>query len=278
MPNWRMFPACAPALCLSTVLANDDPDQLNVLRSADALDDTPGIEAPHDADVWDIRLGVLGAVHPDYQGSDDYKTSVAPYFRINWRDRIILGGRSLRARVLNGGPLSMGPLVRLRGGRDEGDNEDLAGLGDDERSIEVGGFMRYRIGPYRFRMTATQDVADGHNGALVEVGAGAQIPFDRPWFLLMGKVTWADQDYTKSFFGVTASESRRSGLRQFDTSAGVRDVGFTIASRLPIWREMSLVAAFNYEKLLGDAADSPLTQAVGDADQVSANMGLIYRF
>ena len=74
-----------------------------------------------------------------------YKTSAAPYFRINWKDRIILSGRSLRARIINGGPLSLGPIVRLRGGRDEDDNPDLEGLGDDDTSIEVGGFARYKI-------------------------------------------------------------------------------------------------------------------------------------
>jgi outer membrane scaffolding protein for murein synthesis (MipA/OmpV family) len=94
----------------------------------------------------------------------------------------------------------------------------------------------------------------------------------------MANVGWADEDYTKSYFGVTASEAAASGMRPFQASAGVRDVGFTLSSRFPIWRQLSLVGAANYERLLGDAADSPLTDDRGDANQFSANLGLIYRF
>jgi len=278
MPKARRYGALVPVLFVGASVATEDPDQLNVLRSVDPLDDTPGIEAPKDPDTWDIRLGLLGAVLPDYLGSDDYKTTLAPYFRVNWKDRIIFSGRSLRGRVLNGGPLSIGPIIRLRGGRDEDDNSDLEGLGDEDKAVEVGAFARYKIGPYRFRMTATQDVASGHEGALVEFGAGLQVPFDRPWFLLMGSASWADQNYTNSYFGVTPTQSQRSGMAPFKATAGVRDVGFTLSSRLPVWREMSLVAVFNYERLLGDAADSPLTEHAGDADQLSASIGLIYRF
>jgi outer membrane scaffolding protein for murein synthesis (MipA/OmpV family) len=89
-----------------------------LLESSDELDDTPGIEAPAEPDNWDILLGILAAVHPDYNGSNEYKTSAAPYFRIDWKERIILGGR------------------------DENDNSALADLGDDESVIELGGFAR----------------------------------------------------------------------------------------------------------------------------------------
>ena len=65
---------------------------------------------------------------------------------------------------------------------------------------------------------------------------------------------------------------------EFEASAGVRDVGFTLSSRFPLWRQLSLIGAINYERLLGDAADSPLTEDRGDANQVSATLGLIYRF
>ena len=265
-------------LLIGTCAASDDPDQVAVLRNVDPLDDTPGVEAPLKPEVWDLRFGLLGAVHPDYAGSDDYETSLAPYFRINWKDTIVFGGRSLRARFYNHAGLSLGPLARLRGGRDEDDNKDLRGLGDDDRALELGGFLRYRTGPYRLRLNAVQDVAGGHNGAVVEMGAGLQVPFDRPWFLLMGKATWADQDYTNSYFGISARQAAGSGLRPFRASAGIRDVGFSLSSRLPLWRGLALVAVLNYERLLGDAADSPLTAGLGDANQLSASTGLIYRF
>lgn len=274
----RCFVLIALLFLSGTSAASDDPAQVAVLRNVDPLDDTPGIEAPQQPEVWDLRFGLLGAVHPDYAGSDDYETSLAPYFRINWKDTIVFSGRSLRARVYDRHGFSLGPVARLRGGRDEGDNADLAGLGDDDNALELGGFLRYRTGPYRLRLTAVQDVAGGHNGAVVEVGAGMQVPFERPWFLLMGRATWADQDYTSSYFGITAPQSVRSGLRPFAASAGIRDVGFSLSSRLPLWRGLSLVAVLNYERLLGDAADSPLTARLGDPNQLSASTGFIYRF
>lgn len=274
-PSTAVF---ALMLVTGTCPGSDDPDSIAVLRNVDPLDDTPGIEAPARPDRWDIRLGLVGAVHPDYIGSNDYETGLAPYFRINWKDRIVLSGRSVRARIFNNGRFSAGPLARLRGGRDEDDNDDLDGLGNGDRAIEVGGFMRYRTGPWRLRLNAVQDVADGHNGTVVEISTGLQVPAERPWVLLTGKTTWADQNYTDSYFGVSATQARRSGLPAFRPSAGIRDVGLSLASQVKLWRELSLVGVISYERLLGDAADSPLTQQVGDANQLSANVGLVYRF
>ena len=53
--RWPFLPAI---LFAGTALADNNPDQLNVLQSADGLEDTPGIEAP-EYDAWRVLLYVL---------------------------------------------------------------------------------------------------------------------------------------------------------------------------------------------------------------------------
>lgn len=278
-----MFRSRAAAISLLLILsvgvdADDGDDLIDVLESPGVSRDPPGAEAPAKQETWDLRLGALGGVSPDYLGSNDYEADFAPYIYIKWKNRVVFTGRSLRVRLINDKPWRLGPIVRLRDGRDEDDNSDIEGLGDDDVAVEVGGFLRYKNGPYRLRLTAAQDVAEAHDGAVINFGAGAQIPLARPWFLLMANVTWGDGSYMNSYFGVTPSESQNSGLRPFRADAGLQSAGFTLSSRVPVWRRLSLVGAFKYERLLGDAADSPVTDDVGDPNQISANLGLIWRF
>ena len=46
----------------------------------------------------------------------------------------------------------------------------------------------------------------------------------------------------------------------------------------PMTDRVSIVALTTYSRLLGDAADSPLVSSEGSADQLSAMLGLSYRW
>ena len=89
-------------------------------------------------------------------------------------------------------------------------------------------------------------------------------------------LTYGDSDYTETYFGVDAVDAGRSGLRQFDADAGIRDVRVPLMAMFSFSESWHLVGGVIYTRLLGDAADSPVTDDRGSENQFFAGLGLAY--
>lgn len=255
---------------------------LSALSSVAAAEQ-PG-QPPKEGD-WDIQLGAVAMYQPDYEGSDDYEVSPLPFLMVNYRDLVFLRGPMLGVNALTfQGPtprdkLQMGPLVRYEFGRDEGDNDDLRGMGDIDGAVELGAFITYDIGPWSTGLTLFRDVSDSHDGLTAKLEAGHKLTLG-PKLMLRTEIstTWADDNYTETFFGVTASQSARSGMRQFRPEGGFKNAGITVDLDYDVTEDWGVTARLGYERLLGDAADSPLVEDRGSADQFNTGLMVSYKF
>lgn len=247
------------------------------LRTTEPLTLDSEAEDPEDIKRWDIRVGVLGAYGPDYEGANQYELDVIPYARVSWRERIVFRGRSLEANVYRRYGIRFGPMVQTRGGRND-DESELDGLGEIDRSFELGGFARYVNGPLRARVNILHDVAAAHSGLVINMNGGVQIPLQNPWFSLRVGATWADDSYMQSFYGVNARQSLASGLSRFGADAGIKDVRVSLGTRVPLTEHISALVSVGYKRLTGDAADSPIVRQRGNADQGFIALGAVYRF
>ncbi|MGR8920515.1 MAG: MipA/OmpV family protein [Gammaproteobacteria bacterium] len=248
------------------------------LDATEPLDLDPPPEVIDEQRDFDVRLGMLGAVGPEFEGSDSYEIEDVPYARISYRERLIFRGRSLELNVYRTDGIRFGPIVQTRAGRDEDNDRILEGFGDVDRAFEAGGFVRGDYGPLRFRVEALHDVSGAHDGMLVEFGGGVQVPWRDPWFVLRVRSTWADGDYTSTFYGVSERQAQRSGLRAFDADAGFKDVQVSVATRVPLSKHFSALFSAGYTRLLGDVADSPIVADHGSANQFFAAGGLAWRY
>lgn len=237
------------------------------------------------AQDWDIRIGAGAVYQPDYEGSDDYEISPLPMLMINYRDLVFLRGPTLGANAFTwkgdrpGNKLQIGPLVRYQFGRDEGDNDALRGMGDIDGSVELGGFINYGLGPWSAGLTVFQDVSDSHDGLTAKVSAGYRLPLG-PKLMLRGEIfsTWADDNYTTTFFGVTAAQSARSGMAQYRPEGGFKDAGIGLDINYSLTENWGLTGRLGYKRMLGDAADSPLVEDRGSANQFSTGLFVNYKF
>ena len=262
-------------LHVNTAKSDDTIDKADVWEDvAEDIDEAPGYEDPEDRlRNWAVRVGVIGGVSPDYEGSNDYEFGMGPNISITWKDLIWFKGKTLGANLLRRGAWRAGPLVAKSSGRDEDDNDKLKGLDDVDGGFEVGGFVKYRKKPFRFELDIRQDTGSGHEGALIEAGAGVGIPFDKPLLLAMLQTTWASDDYMENFFGVSANESARSGLKEFDADSGIKDIGIKLTSGIRLRKNLRLALSLQYKRLIGDASDSPI---VDDENQFLAGVGIVY--
>lgn len=234
---------------------------------------------------WDIRLGAGALYQPDYEGSDDYEVAPLPLVSISYKDLIFLRGPSLGVNVFTWqGPrptdkLQIGPLVRYQMGRDEDDNDDLRGMGDIDSGAELGAFLNYSTGPWSAGVTVFQDISGAHDGLTAKFAGGYRHSFG-PRLRARAELstTWANDDYTESFFGVSALQAQRSGMRRFQAEGGIKDVGMTLDLDYSLTEHWGLTGRVGYKRLLGDAADSPLVEDRGSPDQLMTGLFLSYKF
>lgn len=256
-----------------------------------------GIGIPKSFD-FQGSIGAAVGVIPDYEGSDSYAATVLPLVDIRQPGFLFLQGASVNPNdglasmgwnALNftysvGSEerlrLSMGPLVRMNRGRDHDDNDALIGLGDIDGSVGIGGFFEASAGPWSADITVVpQDAGYSGNGLLVAFGARYTAQINDRFVVSTGiSSSWGDDDYMQGLFGVTSNQAARSGLARFDAEAGFKDVGLQVEASYAIFENWSVEGQVGYQRLLSDAADSPLVDKRGSPDQFRALAGVAYRF
>lgn len=229
-------------------------------------------------------IGVGVGVKPEYEGAKDHKTALMPNINLFYGDTFFLTGMKAGANLLQyktgqGVSITAGPLLALRGGRNQDDNDALRGLGDIDRALDAGGFVRFRKQGWQASVDVRQNVTDTDQGATVNFSAGHGVPLSQKLRLRANlDATWASSDYMKTFYGVDALQSAQSGIAQYEAGSGLKHVGASLMADYSISREWAGFASLRYKRLLGDAADSPIVTNFGEKDQVSASIGIKYRF
>lgn len=276
----RRLPAVATALTLLSSGALRAQEAVAPLLVPDAQ---PGASQ---GAGFHLRLGAGGLITPDYTGSQSYLFRPLPYVNATYGDVAALSYQDgLTVNAVRLGNFTAGPVARVRFGRSVSDNQNiLRGLGDIGPSVEVGGFAAYGTGPVRLRAIVAQDVAGGHRGLVAEFGAtytrSVLTTAAGPWILVAGpSLTVVNSQYNRSVFGIDASQSSLSGRPRFRPDGGVEGAGISTTLVVPITRKIAVTALTGYNRLLSDAAKSPIVRnGVGSADQFTGGIFLTYRF
>lgn len=242
-------------------------------------------EQQEDEEIWSVSLGGGATYRPDYEGSDDYEFQGLPMLGISYRDIIVLRGPSLMIDVFEltdtalSEHLSFGPMVKFDPGREADDNPILRNLGDIDEGALAGVFASYEIGPVELGLTVAQDATSRHEGLVAEIEAGYSIMLaQRLRAQFEVSATWANDDYTQAYFGITPEQARASGLRRFTAAAGVKDAGASLSLHYMLTEHWRVTGRLAYRRLLGDAADSPLVEDEGSANQASGALIVSYAF
>lgn len=101
-----------------------------------------------------------------------------------------------------------------------------------------------------------------------------------PFTLSAGpRLTLADSDRMNLEFGVSEAGAARNGhVAPYKAGGGVQSVGATAALSYAVTKDITLTIYDRYDRLLGDAADSPITQQFGSENQNTVGVGLTYTF
>ena len=172
---------------------------------------------------------------------------------------------------------NFGPAVQFLNKRDE---EDVgAPVGEVDFTVEAGGFVEwFPVRNFRLRAEGRKGFF-GHEGWVGDVGVDFVIRDRDTYVFSIGpRARIADGEYHRSYYGVTPSVAAATGLPVFDPDGGFHAVGVIAGLTYMLSENWGLYTYAGYDRLIGDAADSPITQAFGSRNQYSAGLGLSYTF
>jgi outer membrane scaffolding protein for murein synthesis (MipA/OmpV family) len=221
-----------------------------------------------------IELGAGAQYAPAYEGASKYEFTAIPFAELHylWLPGL---GTVKQERLTQG--FKIGPSFRYISKRDSNDYPQLHGLANVDAAYEIGGEVGYRFGAWSVFANLRQGFG-GHDGLVGEAGIDYTFKPTQITEVSIGpRLNYANASYLQTYLGVTAAESIRSGLRAYEPGGGIRSYGFEVSGRYELTDVWTLVGSLGYDRLTGDAADSPIAQ-VGDIDQWTAKLGVTYKF
>jgi outer membrane protein len=231
-----------------------------------------------------VGLGVGG--YPDYLGSDDTAVGVAPFARLSLGgDRFVrLMVNDIRVNLLDDPNWRLGPAGVWRFGRDDVDDRVVRKVHEIDQSFSLGLFGGYVWqDPAEVRRQAgvggwaLGDLSGVYDGWTAGLNAYAMQPV-APQVTLAGGAafTYGSGNYMDEYFGVTPSDSLASGLPVHAPGAGMRDVRGWATALYHLTPQWHVGAGVMYSRLVGDAADSPIVDGRGSANQWVYGVGGLY--
>jgi len=248
------------ALLIAAVYAPGTPAQEDDF----AIAAPPERRLPSD---WSFEFGAGALALPSYAGAASTKVIPLPWIDVHYKNLFFLSpisGLGMNLVAVPEGRLGIALLPDL--GRSASSNNRLRGWGD----IGAGADLRlsgqlHLFGPIS-ALAGVRRQLGGGNGTVVDGGLTVTQPLLRRVILsATGTVTWANGRYTRSYFGVDAAQAATalsfgSALPTFSPGAGLRDASLVLTAALRLDHHWSLQSIFRTEVLLGDAANSPLTE------------------
>jgi outer membrane protein len=227
-----------------------------------------------------VRVGLGAQLRPEFIGADD--TEVAPLFDIDTARganpfKFEAPDDKFGIALVSKNGFSFGPAANIQGSRK--DSDVGAPVGKVKTTLEAGAFAQYEASDsIRVRGELLKGLG-GHDGLVGAIGA------DKIWrngdryvFSIGPRVLFSDARYQRAYFGVTPAASLASGLPAYRPGGGVHALALASGLSYQFNDRFGLFGFARYERLVGDAAKSPIVRELGTRNQLSGGIGLNYTF
>jgi MipA family protein len=243
---------------------------------------------------WELQVGTGIAYVSDYSGS----SSSGPRLRL-WADGTLrtddFGTFALDSGSLTIDPesrwdmvdrpeLGGGVLFGYRFGRTGSDpgltstsdgSARLAGLANVSGTFDAGvqGHVKVLGVPV---FAQVRSALSGTQGTIVNIGCFLPVlPVPTVEIVFLPTVTWANARQMRAFYGVTSAESAATGFAAYTPRGAWENAAFEASADWSVGGGLHLIGSFAYQRLLSEAAASPLVQT---RNQRGALAGLAWSF
>jgi MipA family protein len=231
---------------------------------------------------WTVKVGAGGEYRPNFEGANRSMLSPVPIFsirRAGKADQFRAPRDAAGISFIEMAGFRVGPAFKYVAARNAADFAELRGLGNVNAAIELGGFVDYfPVDWLRGRVEVLQGFG-GHHGVVTNFSADLIVPVAPQWTLSGGpRFTVQSAAATTPYFGINAAQALASGLPQFNARGGAHSAGAGAQLRYQVNPQWEVHSYVEYQRLLGDAAASPLVQQRGSPNQLTVGLGASYSF
>ena len=232
---------------------------------------------------WTVSIGVDGWFVPRWQGSDGSQIFVpVPLLDIRKAgtpERFRGPRDGFGLALLDRGQLRVGPVLSIRLPRKEYKDTKLTGLGDIDAAYEFGIFADYMWAPWLRTRAEVRQGTGGHHGIVADLYADVIGAISRQLIVSAGpRIALATNSATSPYFSINGTQSAASGLPVYDAKGGMRSYGAGAKLRYLLNQQWGTHVFVEYDRLAGDAKNSPLVSMRGTPDQWMFGAGLTYAF
>jgi len=285
-----MATAVSPLLAALAVLAAPTPASAQQAPVAGTTEGTV-----YDGD-W-LSVGIGAGITPSYVGSDNYVFTPVPLVQ----GKLFGVGISPRPAGIaldfipnpdHGVGFSFGPAVRVRSNRATDPKDPVVDLLPRlKHTVEVGPTFGFSIpqvlDPYdslSFSTDVRWDVTGHYKGPVIDPSISYFTPVSRGAAVSLSIDAEHNTDsFMDYYYSVSPAGSTASGLPQFQAHGGWKRGGGLILGAVDLDGNLenggfAVFAVASYDRLLGDAADSPITSVRGSPNQWLGAVGIGYTF
>jgi outer membrane protein len=261
----HILAGCVLSSLCTAVMADDT---VAVSESIYALS-PPEVTNAAQFNTWRFSVGVGVVDMPTFPGASGTKVEGLPLLSAGY-GRWFIGANPDTASALSLGAYLYAD-ANWRAGlaitydfiepRQESDDSHLHGLGDVKRTTHAELFGVYSYEWFSARGSVVSDIAGNHRGTMVTLDAMGRYIASPQWVFSAGPgFTWGSDQYNRTYFGVDAQQSERSGLPQYSLGSGLNSLRFSLGAAYrptPHWNIGANIAA---SWLQSDSSDSPVVQ------------------
>jgi outer membrane scaffolding protein for murein synthesis (MipA/OmpV family) len=259
------------------------PLALGLLAAVPAAAADPRFAAePVSSAGWIVTVRANVTLSPKFEGSDERTLFAFPTFsvrRAGTNVRFSAPDDGIGIALYEQPGFAVGPVVRYRPGRYMSDDRRLAGLDDVRWAIEPGIFLEFWPTDFARARVELRHGVFGHNGLVGTLGLD-YVQRARAVTLSFGpRAEFGDGRYARDVYDVTPLEAALNGaVTPYRAGSGFTSIGATAALTYDWTPAISTTLHGGYKRLLGSAAENPVTQTFGSRDQLNIGLRASYSF
>ena len=221
-------------------------------------------------------------VTPDFPGAKTYGFVAYPslsFRRADEAERFQAPDDGISIALWGDSRWSLGLVGRYQTGRYRNDDRKLYGIQDAKWALEPGLFGEAWAGDNIRLRGEIRYGFNGYSGLVGNVGVDYVQRIGK--FTLSGgpRMAIAGSEYMDTYFGVTAQDALWNGrVTPYKADPGVKSVGVAAAATYQWNDQWATTVRGGYDRLVGAAAESPITRTLGSRDQFTVGASASYSF
>jgi len=235
-------------------------------------------------DSWRFSAGVGVFSRPRYPGSEDSQVVAVPLVTANY-GRLFVGGTpgagfpvGVGFNIVQDDTWRFGVALGAETSkpRKASDAPLLYGWGDIPETALGSVFASWSHDWLTVRGFLVSDIGGNQQGTRLAIDVEGKYLVNERFALSAGPgITWANGNYTQTFYGISPQQSLIAGVSAYRAGSGLNTVRFTVGAQYQLTAQWGIGASVAVAWLQGDAKNSPITE---DKTQNTYGVFASYRF